>query len=49
MTEHSNPDGPPRVEGEITVDEDGNVMIGAPTATASAKAPPPNAGESEEN
>ena len=48
MTEKKpTPAGPERVEGEITTDEQGNVVIGAPTAAAFGEAPPPG-GESEE-
>jgi hypothetical protein len=36
-----------RVEGEITQDDQGNVVIGAPTAQATAKAHQPG-GESED-
>ena len=48
MTEKNpTPAGPERVEGEITSDEQGNVVIGAPTANVSVEAPTPG-GESEE-
>jgi hypothetical protein len=45
-------DKPDRVEGEIIQDDQGNVVIGAPTAISAAKAPTPGdppPAENEEN
>jgi hypothetical protein len=44
----ATPEGPERVDGEITTDEKGNVVIGAPTAVSFGEAPPPG-GESEDD
>jgi len=47
MSKDTPPTQPERVEGEITQDEQGNVVIGAPTATGFGEAPPPGGEESD--